>query len=268
MPKKKYKHIGVLADTSRKARSALEKLYDHYDDLINLADCDLEKVRKKLDAIVVLGGDGFMLRTLHEFLNDGIPFYGLNCGSVGFLMNEYREEGLMERIAKSIETQIRPLKMTATCSDGYDHEAIAINEVSLLRQTRQTAAIRIHLDEKMQMSELMCDGVLLSTPAGSSAYNFASGGPILPLNANLLALTPISPFRPRRWKGALLPHALPVRFEILHHHKRPVSAVADFTEIRDVVSVEVKESVRKKITLLFDPDQSLEERILKEQFVS
>lgn len=268
MAKRKYKHIGVLADNSRKARNALEKLFEHQDDLVNLADTDIEKARRKLDLMVVLGGDGFMLRTLHEFMGDGFPFLGLNCGSIGFLMNDYREDGLLERVERAIETPIHPLKMEATCEDGETHEALAINEVSLLRQTRQTAAIRIHIDDKMQMSELMCDGVLLSTPAGSSAYNFASGGPILPLNANLLALTPISPFRPRRWKGALLPHDLEVRFEILHHHKRPVSVVADFTEVRNVVSVTVSERRRKKITLLFDPEHSLEERILKEQFVS
>lgn len=268
MAKRKYKHIGVLADNSRKARNAFDKLADHYEELLNLADTDLEKARRKLDLIVVLGGDGFMLRTLHEFMGDGVPFYGLNCGSVGFLMNEYREEGLIERLERAVESPIHPLKMEATCADGEVHEALAINEVSLLRQTRQTAAIRIHIDGNVQMSELMCDGVLLSTPAGSSAYNFASGGPILPLDANLLALTPISPFRPRRWKGALLPHGVEVKFEILHHHKRPVSAVADFTEIRNVVSVKITERRRKKITLLFDPEQSLEERILKEQFVS
>lgn len=268
MAKRKYKHIGVLADNSRKARNALEKLFDHHDELLNMADTDVEKARKKLDLMVVLGGDGFMLRTLHEFMNDGFPFYGLNCGSVGFLMNEYHEEGLVERLQQAVESPIHPLGMHVVCEDGETHDALAINEVSLLRQTRQTAAIRIHIDGKTQMNELMCDGVLLATPAGSSAYNFASGGPILPLDANLLALTPISPFRPRRWKGALLPHGVEVQFEILHHHKRPVSAVADFTEIRDVVSVKITERRRKKITLLFDPEQSLEERIIKEQFVS
>ena len=265
--KKRFKEIGIIADTSRKARKALENLCDQYD-LVNLADTDMAKARGHVDVIVVLGGDGFMLRTLHEFIGDGIPFYGLNCGSVGFLMNDYNEEGLLKRLEHAVDTIVRPLKMHAICAKGMEHEALAINEVSLLRQTRQTAAIRISIEDKIQMNELMCDGVLLSTPAGSSAYNFASGGPILPLSANLLALTPISPFRPRRWKGALLPHDLEVKFDILHHYKRPVSAVADFTEIRDVVSVTVREEKRKRLTLLFDPESSLEERILKEQFIS
>jgi NAD+ kinase len=264
--KKRFKEIGVIADTSRKASKALEALCDKYD-VVNLGDTDLASARKKVDVIGALGGDGFMLRTLHEFIGDDIPFYGLNCGSVGFLMNVYGEDNLLARLDKAVETQVRPLRMKATCAKGMEHEALAINEVSLLRQTRQTAAIRISIEDKVQMQELMCDGVLLSTPAGSSAYNYASNGPILPLSANLLALTPISAFRPRRWKGALLPHDLEVKFDILHSYKRPVSAVADFTEIRDVISVSVREEKTKRITLLFDPESSLEERILKEQFV-
>lgn len=265
--KKRFKEIGVIADTSRKASKALESLCDRYH-LTNLGDTDLASARKKVDVVVVLGGDGFMLRTLHEFISDNIPFYGLNCGSVGFLMNEYHEENLLSRLDKSVETLVRPLKMTATCAKGIEHEALAINEVSLLRQTRQTAAIRISIEDKIKMPELMCDGVMLSTPAGSSAYNFASDGPILPLSANLLALTPISAFRPRRWKGALLPHDLEVKFDILNNYKRPVSAVADFTEVRDVISVSVREDKTKQLKLLFDPESSLEERILKEQFIS
>lgn len=262
-----YQQIGIIADNSKKAREALEELSVKYG-LINLEQVNMAHIEDEVDAIVVLGGDGFMLRTLHEFMDIGLPFYGLNCGTVGFLLNKFNdEEDLLTRIEKAEKTIIHPLTMEAVSEDGTEHEASAINEVSLLRQTRQTADIRIVVNGEIRVDKLMCDGVLLSTPAGSSAYNFSAGGPIIPVNANVLALTPISPFRPRRWKGALLPHTVTVTFEILQSHKRPVSAVADFTEVRRVKRVTVFEDRTRELCLLFDPGHSLEERIITEQFV-
>jgi NAD+ kinase len=218
------------------------------------------------DTIVALGGDGFMLQTLHAFLKTGKPIYGMNLGSIGFLMNEYSDADLAERLAKAERAQIHPLRMRAHAG-GKDHDALAFNEVSLLRQTRQAAKIRILVDEKVRIAELICDGVLVSTPAGSTAYNLSAHGPILPIDAALLALTPISAFRPRRWHGALLPHRARVRFEVLEAGKRPVSAVADDLEVRDVTAVDVAEDRSVKMTMLFDAGHSLDERILAEQFV-
>jgi NAD+ kinase len=218
------------------------------------------------DTIVALGGDGFMLQTLHAFVKAQKPIYGMNFGSIGFLMNEYREGDLVERLAKAERAEIHPLRMRAHAG-GKDNEALAFNEVSLLRQTRQAAKIKILVDEKVRIAELICDGVLVSTPAGSTAYNLSAHGPILPIDAALLALTPISAFRPRRWRGALLPHRARVRFEILEAGKRPVSAVADDLEVRDVTAVDVAEDRSVKMTMLFDAGHSLDERILAEQFV-
>lgn len=215
--------------------------------------------------VVALGGDGLMLQTLHHFLNRGLPIYGMNFGSVGFLMNEYAEAELAERIAAAEPAMIYPLLMTAHAPTGVV-EALAFNEVSLLRQTRQTARLRIVLDGKVRLDELNCDGILVSTPAGSTAYNYSAHGPILPITAELLALTPLSPFRPRRWRGALLPHQAKIRFEILQSEKRPVSAVADHTEVRNVAMVDVAEDRSVSMTMLFDKDHSLGERILAEQF--
>ena len=216
--------------------------------------------------IVALGGDGFMLETLHENLKSGRPIYGMNRGSVGFLMNEYSEDALLERINAAEQAIIHPLSMVAIDISGRRHEALAINEVSLLRQTRQTAKLRISIDGKVRLGELSCDGALVATPAGSTAYNLSAHGPIIPLDAKILALTPISAFRPRRWRGALLAHTAKVTFEILEADKRPVSAVADNFEVRDVVAVQIAEKRDVALHMLFDAGRSLEERVLAEQF--
>jgi NAD+ kinase len=218
------------------------------------------------DIVIALGGDGFMLQTLHNFLSRKKPIYGMNLGSVGFLMNEFREDDLDQRLAAAESAVIHPLRMSAQGPKGVT-DALAFNEVSLLRQTRQAAKIRILVDEKVRTSELICDGVLVSTPAGSTAYNLSAHGPILPIDADLLALTPISAFRPRRWRGALLSHRAHVRFEILEAAKRPVSAVADDLEVRDVAAVDIAEDRSVSMTMLFDAGHSLDERILAEQFV-
>lgn len=218
------------------------------------------------DVIVALGGDGFMLQTLHTFLGKGKPIYGLNLGSVGFLMNEYREDDLHARLAAAEATRIYPLCMETHSPAGAKKE-LAFNEVSLLRQTRQTAKLRITVDGKVRLQELICDGILVSTPAGSTAYNLSAHGPILPIDAALLAMTPLSAFRPRRWRGALLPHSAKIRFEVLEPAKRPVSATADSVEVRDVSRVDVFEDRSVSMTMLFDEGHSLDERILAEQFV-
>ncbi|WP_378951817.1 NAD kinase [Mesorhizobium sp. ANAO-SY3R2] len=218
------------------------------------------------DIIVALGGDGFLLQTLRETMSTGKRVFGMNRGTVGFLMNEYSEEAVPERLAAAVAETIRPLEMVTVDTNGETMEALAINEVSLLRQSYQAARLRISVDGKVRLEELICDGVMVATPAGSTAYNLSAHGPILPLDAPLLALTPVSPFRPRRWRGALLPKTAVVRFEILEEQKRPVNAVADHTEVKSVVSVEVKESDKHTATLLFDPGHSWSERILTEQF--
>jgi len=217
------------------------------------------------EIVVALGGDGFMLQTLHNFTGQEKPIYGMNRGTVGFLMNEYHQDDLLERLAVAERAVIYPLKMTAHSQAGAV-DARAFNEVSLLREARQAAKIRILVDGKPRISELICDGVLVSTPAGSTAYNLSAHGPILPIDADLLALTPISAFRPRRWRGALLPHRAQVRFEILESGKRPVSAVADDFEVRDVTAVDVIEDRTISMTLLYDAGHNLDERILSEQF--
>lgn len=221
---------------------------------------------EQAEVVVCLGGDGYMLETLHRTLSLDVPVYGMNCGSVGFLMNPYTEEELPERLGRAQAVVLNPLRMHAVTRTGAVEEALALNEVSLLRQLRQTAKIRITIDGRVRLPELVCDGVLLSTPAGSTAYNLSAHGPIVPLSANLLPLTPISAFRPRRWRGALLPSSADVIFEVLEGEKRPVSAVADFTEVRDVATVAVSEDRSVKTTILFDPDQGLSERIIAEQF--
>ncbi len=247
--------IAILAgasDTAQAARARLVALY---------GDCPPEQAT----ALVALGGDGFMLETQHRYLGRNLPVYGMNRGSVGFLMNAYREENLFERVAAAQSANLHPLRMRAHTANAT-HAALAINEVSLLRETRQTAKLRILVDGKERLAELACDGILISTPAGSTAYNLSAQGPIVPLSANLLPLTPISPFRPRRWRGALLPSDARVVFEVLEPEKRPVAAVADYTEVRDVRRVEVREDRSITLTLLFDPDTNLSERILAEQF--
>jgi NAD+ kinase len=248
--------ICVLAAPTDLARASRERLVARY------GDTDF----RHADVVVCLGGDGFMLETLHRTLSRDVPVYGMNCGSVGFLMNAFLEDDLPERLARAQEVVLHPLRMVAVTRTGAVEEALALNEVSLLRQLRQTAKIRITIDGRVRLQELVCDGVLVSTPAGSTAYNLSAHGPIVPLSADLLALTPISAFRPRRWRGALLPSAADVLFEVLEGDKRPVSAVADFTEVRDVASVAVSEDRALKTTVLFDPDQGLSERIIAEQF--
>ncbi len=216
--------------------------------------------------IVALGGDGFMIETLHRYVRCDAPIYGMNRGTVGFLMNAYALDGLMERLAGAELTVLHPLRMVASSEDGSTVEALAINEVSLLRETRQAAKIRILVDDRVRLPELVCDGVLVATPAGSTAYNLSAHGPVIPLGSSLLALTPISAFRPRRWRGALLTSRASIRFETVEPWKRPVSAVADFTEVRNVRDVRVSEDRGVRLKLLFDPQHNLEERIVGEQF--
>jgi NAD+ kinase len=219
------------------------------------------------EAVVAIGGDGFMLQTLHRTQSLGVPVFGMKTGSVGFLMNAWRPEGLIERIRQAHAAVLRPLEMLAISESGSSTGALAFNEVSLLRQTKQAAKVRIRLNNAVRLDELVCDGIMVATPAGSTAYNLSAHGPILPLDSQVLALTPISPFRPRRWRGAILRSDVEVSFEILDHYKRPVSATADSTEIRDVVEVRIRHSPDRTVRLLFDPEHNLEERILKEQFV-
>jgi NAD+ kinase len=218
------------------------------------------------DVVVVLGGDGFMLERMHRNLAARRPIYGMNRGSVGFLMNDYGEDGLVERIAAAEQAVIHPLSMTAVDTAGVEHRGLAINDVSLLRETRQTAKLRILVDGRLRLDELICDGALVSTPAGSTAYNLSAHGPIIPIDGQVLALTPISAFRPRRWRGALLSHKARVTFEVLEADKRPVSAVADNVEVRGVLRVDVVEDRDIALAVLFDAGRSLEERMLAEQF--
>jgi NAD+ kinase len=218
--------------------------------------------------VVALGGDGFMLETIHQVVTLNVPVYGMNRGSVGFLMNNYSEDDLPGRLSRAQAAELHPLRMHAVTATGAVEEALAFNEVSLLRQLRQASKIRISVDGRVRLEELSCDGVLISTPAGSSAYNLSAHGPIIPLSANLLPLTPISAFRPRRWRGALLPSTADVLFEVLEVDKRPTAAVADFTEVRDVISVAVSEDRSVSVTVLFDPDRGLSERIIAEQFTA
>jgi NAD+ kinase len=248
--------IAFLAAPTEVARAALDRLAERH----GAAPLDQAEV------VVALGGDGMMLETQHRLLGRNLPVYGMNCGSVGFLMNEYREDGLAERLAAAQAATLHPLRMRAHTGAATPVEALAINEVSLLRETRQAAKIRVMVDGKTRLEELICDGILVSTPAGSTAYNLSAHGPIIPLSANLLPLTPISAFRPRRWRGALLPAEAKVVFEVLEADKRPVSATADYTEVRDVRRVEVREDRTVSLTMLFDPDHGLSERIIAEQF--
>ncbi|WP_282602826.1 NAD kinase [Paracoccus sp. PARArs4] len=219
------------------------------------------------DVVVALGGDGFMLQTLHAMKGRNLPVYGMNRGTVGFLMNNFSEEGLHERLAAAEETVINPLRMRATCGDGICHEELAINEVSLLRQGPQAAKLRIHVDGRLRMEELVCDGALVSTPAGSTAYNYSAHGPILPIGSEVLALTAIAPFRPRRWRGALIPKAARVTVEVLNPARRPVMADADSRSVRDVIKVDIESVPTIAHRLLFDNGHGLDERLLREQFV-
>ena len=250
------KKFAFLSNEKKHAVETAAKLRDRYGDTSP----------NQADVIVPVGGDGFMLETLRATMTANKPIFGVNCGTVGFLMNNFDLEGLEERVDDAEATCIHPLEMTATTVDGTTHTALAINEISLFRQTRQSARVRISVNGRVRMDSLTCDGVLLATPAGSTAYNLSAHGPILPINAHMLALTPISAFRPRRWKGALLSHDAIVKFEAIEPDIRPVSAVADNQEVRNVRMVEAREDRSISMKLLFDRGQSLEERILKEQF--
>jgi NAD+ kinase len=252
--------IGVLSSHTEVAKAAEAMLREKYD----FADID------SADVLVALGGDGFMLHTLHAMLERDCPkpVFGMNRGTVGFLMNEWRIEALAERLDRAKPIRVAPLTMTATTIDGQVFTHAAINEVSLLRETRQTAKIEVLVNSRVAMPELACDGVLVATPAGSTAYNLSARGPILPLQARMLALTPISPFRPRRWSGAILPDDTAICFNVLEPENRPVSATADQFEVRDVVKVEVRLDRDHSLTLLFDPEHALDERIAMEQFAT
>ena len=252
MSDKKIHFVSSDNEAAKEAKDNLVKKYKDYP-------------ASKADVIVALGGDGLMLQTLHNNIDEAKPIFGINKGSVGFLMNDYNDDDLLERIDSATLTKVYPLQMTVK-TEKEEISAKAINEVSLLRQTYQAAKIKIKIDDKIRLEELICDGILLATPAGSTAYNLSAHGPILPINSNLLALTPISAFRPRRWKGALLPHDSIVEIEILEKTKRPVSAVADNLEIRDIESVKITEDRKTELFMLFDPETNLEEKILEEQF--
>lgn len=248
--------LTFTASARPEAQDALRRLRHVYGD-VGEAEAEM---------IVALGGDGHMLETLRRRLKDRKPVYGMHRGTIGFLMNEYREEALAERLARAEPIRIRPLVARSQTAAGATAEERAFNEVSLLRQTAQTAKLRISIDGAVRMEELLCDGVMVATPAGSTAYNFSAHGPILPINARLLALTPISAFRPRRWRGALLPQRAHVRIEVLEHERRPVSAAADNLETRDIKVIDIHEDPAPPLTLLFDPGHALDERILREQF--
>ena len=250
----------IVADSDR-AREAAERLMD-IADWVPLQDAD---------AVVVLGGDGTMLSAMHRIIDEGhhTPVYGLNLGTVGFLMNRYRRHAqLLERLARARAMTVRPLKMETVTQDGRRECCYAFNEVSLLRETRQTAKIEVSVNEKVRIAELSADGVLLATPVGSTAYNYSANGPILPLDSQTLALTPISPFRPRRWRGAILPDRSRVSFRVLEAGKRPVAVVADFRKLRDVAEVHLEIDSSRELTLLFDLGHALDERIVAEQFAT
>ncbi|HYX03626.1 MAG TPA: NAD kinase [Reyranella sp.] len=245
--------VSGATPAARNARKKLEKRYG----AVTPAQADI---------IVALGGDGLMLQTLHRNMRRRTPIFGMNLGTVGFLMNSYREDGLLPRLKKARQVTLTPLRMVAQDKRGRISEVTAINEVSLLRSSRQTARIAVAVDGKKRLPDLYCDGALVATPAGSTAYNLSAHGPILPLGAGLLALTPINAFRPRRWRGALLPHHSEVEFTVLDPRKRPVAAAADSVEIANVTKVTVTEAADINLILLFDPEHDLEERIIKEQF--
>jgi len=255
-PQQRFKTIAFVASSTPEARDAYDKLEKLY------GNCD----PKSADVIVALGGDGLMLQTLHKFMTSGKPIYGMHRGTVGFLMNDYNADRLHERLAAAQITVIHPLLMRAKDSAGKSREYYAINEVSLFRQSAQAAHLRILIDGEERLTELVADGVLVATPAGSTAYNLSVQGPIIPINASLMALTPISPFRPRRWRGALLPSKAKVTIEVMETGKRPVAAVADHDEVRSVASVDVTTDSTIAINMLFDPGHNLDDRILREQF--
>jgi NAD+ kinase len=248
--------IAFQASSADHAQEAIQHLAALYGN-VSLDDADV---------IVALGGDGFMLQTLHDEMNTGRLVYGMNRGTIGFLMNDYDDKNLIERIDAAVENIIHPLEMKAVNAKGDEFTALAINEVSLLRQSYQAAKIKVYVDSKPRLEALICDGVMVATPAGSTAYNLSAHGPILPLDARLLAMTPVSPFRPRRWRGALLQDTAKVKFEIVEPNKRPVNAVADHLEVKSVTSVEICQSENNTTRILTDSSHSWNDRILAEQF--
>jgi NAD+ kinase len=248
--------FAFISSDAPEARAAREELVKRYG----------EVPAEEAAITVALGGDGLMLQAMHASLDNGTTIYGMNRGSIGFLMNDYSADDLPQRIAEAERTTIHPLRMRAGDIMGKTHEALAFNEVSMLRERHQAAKLRISVDNKVRLSELICDGVIVATPAGSTAYNLSAHGPILPIDSPLLALTPISAFRPRRWRGAILPHEARVKIAVLEADKRPVSAVADHYEIRHVAAVEITEDQETSVDLMFDPGHSLAERVLNEQF--
>lgn len=248
--------IALIASPTPEAQAAKTALAERYR-VVASADAD---------AVVALGGDGLMLRALHASMDSGKPIFGMNRGSVGFLMNDYAEDGLIERLNAAKLSVIHPLKMSGRDVEGSPVEALAVNEVSMLRQTHQAAKLEISIDGKVRMAELVCDGILISTPAGSTAYNLSAHGPIIPLKVPLLALTPISAFRPRRWRGALLPDDAEMEIRILQPRQRPVSVAADYHEFRDMAAATVRSDMTRSMRMLFDRDGSLDERIIREQF--
>ena len=251
-----FKKIAFLASDTPVAQEAAASLIKAYG----------EAPVESSDVVVALGGDGHMLQTMHRMVSTGIPVYGMNRGTVGFLMNDFTEVDLLEKLEAAELTTVRPLRMDAATADGKSHSAIAFNEVSVLRQRHQAAKIAISIDGKPRLEELICDGLLVATPVGSTAYNLSAHGPILPVGSPLLALTPISAFRPRRWRGAIVPHSAKIVLSIMEAEKRPVAAVADQLEVRNVTSVEVAEDTTQSVKMLFDPGHSLAERVLNEQF--
>jgi NAD+ kinase len=256
-----FQRLALTASETQRAQEAYSVLLEQHD-WVPISEAD---------AVVVLGGDGYMLQVLHGMIDAGriIPAFGMNLGTVGFLMNRYdKRAGIVGRIARARRWTIAPLRVEAITQDGESHEMCAINEISLLRETRQTAKIEVTVGDRVRIKELVCDGVLVATPAGSTAYNLSANGPILPLDSKMLALTPISPFRPRRWRGAILPDRMKIILKVLDPVKRPVAAVADQKELRDIAEVRLEIAKNTELTLLFDPGQSLEERIVAEQFIT
>tara|TARA_Y100000588_G_scaffold384454_1_gene475771 strand:+ start:591 stop:1358 length:768 start_codon:yes stop_codon:yes gene_type:complete len=253
----KYENIAFISSSTPSARAACQRLRKKYGRI----------ALDRADVVVVLGGDGTMLKTLHECFKLDVPIYGMNRGTVGFLMNEFKEAALSKRLERAKLVELHPLLMKVKTASGTKKDAYCINEVALLRQTRQAAKLRVSIDGKVRMSELICDGAVVATPAGSTAYNLSAHGPIIPLGAELLALTPISSFRPRRWRGALLRDNAKIKLDIQEPKKRPVSAVADYTEVRNVKSVTIIQQKDISLNLLFDEEHDLEERILNEQFI-
>ncbi len=259
--------MGKIVTEIKKIAFIAADIPEAHSALATLLECHRNYDPADADVIVALGGDGFMLQCLHMSMKLSKPVYGMNRGTVGFLLNQYEDKGLSKRLVDAEETVLYPLLMRAIDTAGQKHEALAINEVSIFRETREAAHIEIMVDGKVRMPELVCDGVMLATPAGSTAYNLSAHGPILPLGASVLALTPISAFRPRRWRGALLPSEAKVGFRVLGGNKRPVSAVADNVEYRDISHIEICQKRDLALRLLFDPEHNLEERILNEQFI-